>query len=134
MGATNLAGVFFAGNAPFHGADVFSGDFGVTVYHLPGTTGWVEFIGSTLTYADRPRRLWNPRILVDNPTFGVGPEGYGFTIAGSTNLPVVIEASPSLAGEPWTPLRSCTLTNGSLYFSDTDWAGYLRRFYRIRSP
>jgi len=27
-----------------------------------------------------------------------------------------------------------TLTNGSFYFSDPQWANYSGRFYRIRSP
>ena len=31
-------------------------------------------------------------------------------------------------------MQTCTLTNGSIYFSDPDWTNHPTRFYRIRSP
>jgi len=34
----------------------------------------------------------------------------------------------------WTPLQSCAITNGLIYFSDAQWTNYPARFYRIRSP
>jgi len=34
----------------------------------------------------------------------------------------------------WVALFSGTLTNGSVYFSDPDWANYPGRFYRFRAP
>jgi hypothetical protein len=37
---SNLKGVYFQGNAPNSGPSVFEGDNNVTVYYLPGTTGW----------------------------------------------------------------------------------------------
>jgi hypothetical protein len=37
-------------------------------------------------------------------------------------------------GGGWTALQSASLTNGSFYFSDAQWANYPNRFYRIRSP
>ena len=32
------------------------------------------------------------------------------------------------------PLKTCSLTNGSIYFSDPPWTNYPNRFYLIRSP
>jgi hypothetical protein len=59
---------------------------------------------------------------------------FGFTITGTTNIPIVVEASANLATASWTALQTCTLTNGSVYFSDPEWTNYPARFYRIRSP
>ena len=33
-----------------------------------------------------------------------------------------------------TCMQTCTLTNGSIYFSDPDWTNHPARYYRIRSP
>jgi hypothetical protein len=38
------------------------------------------------------------------------------------------------ASASWTALQTCTLTNGSIGFSDATWTNYPARFYRIRSP
>jgi hypothetical protein len=46
----------------------------------------------------------------------------------------VLEACTDLASASWTSLQSCTLTNGSVYFSDPEWRNYPARLYRIRSP
>jgi hypothetical protein len=46
----------------------------------------------------------------------------------------VIEASSDLFRQAWVTLQNCTLTNGSIYFSDPQWTNFARRFYRIRSP
>ena len=59
---------------------------------------------------------------------------FGFNIAGTPDIPLVIEASADLAGSSWTPLHACTLTNGLVYFSDPQWTNHPRGFYRIRSP
>lgn len=59
---------------------------------------------------------------------------FGFTISGTTNIPIVVEASTNLARPSWTALQNCTLTNGSVYFSDPAWTNYSARFYRFRSP
>ena len=58
---------------------------------------------------------------------------FGFTITGTTNIPIVVEASTNFRSG-WTALQSLNLTNGSFYFSDPQWTNYPRRFYRIRSP
>jgi hypothetical protein len=59
---------------------------------------------------------------------------FGFTITGTTNIPMVLEASTNLSTAGWSPLQTCTLTNGSIYFSDPDWTNYPARIYCIRSP
>ena len=129
----NLAGVYFQGNAPtlgidYFGEDSFHPDELVTLYYLPGTTGWSS------TYAGRPTKLWNPQAQTTDGSFGVRQNQFGFDIAGTPEIPVVIEASAALAPASWIPLQTCTLTNGLLYFSDPEWTNYSKRFYRIRSP
>jgi hypothetical protein len=98
------------------------------VYYLPKTTGWGP------TFAGRPTALWNPTAQTGDPSFGVRPNGFGFNIAGTADIPLVIEASTDLASRSWVTLQSCTLTNGSIYFSDPQWTNYPSRIYRIRSP
>jgi hypothetical protein len=129
----NLVGVYFQGNAPtpgvdYFGVDVFHPDDLVAVYYLPGTTGWAE------TYADRPAMLWNPQVQTADANFGVQQNRFGFNIAGTPGIPLVIEATSAFGAPSWVPLQSCTLTNGLVYFSDPLWTNYPARCYRIRSP
>ena len=129
----NLAGVYFQGNAPtlgidYFGEDSFHPDELVTLYYLPGTTGWSS------TYAGRPTKLWNPQAQTTDGSFGVRQNQFGFNIAGTPDIPLVIEASAALPAASWIPLHTCTLTNGLLYFSDPQSTNYSKRFYRIRSP
>jgi hypothetical protein len=123
----SLRSVYFMGNAPSVASDVFFHGTNI-VYYLPGTTNW----GPTL--AGRPAVLWNPSIQTTDGHFGVQTNRFGFTITGTTNIPVAVEASTNLASASWTALQTCTLTNGSIYFSDPDWTNYPARLYRIRSP
>jgi hypothetical protein len=125
-----LEGVYFQGNAPSAGppADsVFANDNKPTVYYLPGTSGW----GST--FAGISAVLWNPLVEVDDASFGLSQNRFGFNITGTPNIPLVIEATTNLAAQ-WVPLQSSTLTNGRIYFSDAQWTNYPSRLYRIRSP
>jgi hypothetical protein len=132
----NLKGVFFKGNAPtwaeaWVGAMTFLGSTNVIVYYLPGTTGW------DTTFSGRPTALWflpNPAILNFKPNFGVQPNGFGFTISWATNIPVVVEACTNLSNPAWLPVQTNALTDGSAYFSDSQWTNYPGRFYRLRSP
>jgi len=66
--------------------------------------------------------------------FGVRSNHFGFTIEGAANIPIVVEASTNLFTIPWTPLQTCTLTNGAIYFRDPQWTNHPGRFYRVRSP
>jgi len=122
------AGVYFQGNAPVVDPTAFSVDSNLTVYYLPGTTGWDQWVSPP------PAVLWNPQAQTSDANFGVRTNRFGFTITGTTNIPIVVEATTNLAGAPWTMLQSCTLTNGLVYFSDPQWTNYPSRFYRIRSP
>ena len=75
-----------------------------------------------------------PRILSSGSIFGVRTNQFGFIISWATNIPVVVEASTNLATPVWTPVATNTLTDGSSYFSDPQWADHPGRFYRLRSP
>jgi hypothetical protein len=120
----DLGSVYFEGNAPSLGSDVFFLDNKATVYYLPGTMGWGT------TFGGLPTALWNPQ----PQSISVQGNKFRFTITGTPNIPIVVEASTDLQGASWTSLQSCTLTNGSIYFSDPQWTNYPTRYYRIRSP
>jgi len=127
----SLTSMYFQGNAsPYFSPDMCFGDM-LTIYYLPGTTGWDSLFPY---YFGVPGVLWNPAIQTTNATFGVFSNQFGFNITGTTNIPIVVEASTNLAGASWTPLQTCTLTNGSIYSSDPQWTNYPTRVYRISSP
>jgi len=127
-GCVSLNVVCFNGNAPGVGLSVFNSDTGATVYYLPGTTGW----GST--FAGLPALLWNAQAQSGGDSFGVGMNGFGFNITGTSNLVVVVEAANNLAHPNWLPVGTNTLTSGSSYFSDPAWTNYDHRFYRLSAP
>ena len=132
-GCGNLVSVYFKGDAPTPGTtlfyvDVFGNDPSTTVYYLPGTSGW------NATYAGRPALLWNPQIQTADASFGFRSKGFGFNISGTAEIPVVIEACTSGVSGAWTPLQNCTLTNGQVYFNDSQWTNSPNRLYRVRSP
>ena len=121
---TNLTSIYFQGSAPaLGGTAVFSFDPAI-VYYLPGTTGWSSPFGGL------PAVLWNPSLQ----GCGVQNDQFSFTITGTTDIPIVLEASTDLTNPSWTPLQSSTLTNGSINFADPDWTDFPSRYYRIRSP
>jgi hypothetical protein len=122
-----LTGVYFQGNAPTIGGYAFRGAYAI-VYYLPGTSGWGP------TYGGLPTMLWNPQVQTTDASFGVRTNRFGFSITGTTNIPIVVEASTDLATSSWTPLQTCTLTNGLVYFTDPQWTNRPTRFYRLRSP
>ena len=122
-----LTSVYFQGNIPNVGANVFDAADNVTVYSLPGTTGW------NATFGGRPVVLWNPQVQKDTG-FGVQTNGFGFTIIGSSNLTVIVEVCTNLTNPVWIPLGTNTLTDGLARFRDSDWTNYSARFYRLRTP
>jgi hypothetical protein len=133
---TGLKWVLFEGSAPSADTTVFSGTT-ATVYYLPGPTGlgWRGPKGEVYTYfGGRPAALWNPIIKTKDSSFGIRTNRFGFNIAGTNNIPIKVEACANLASPAWITLQTCTLTNGSLYFSDPDWTNYPLRLYRIRWP
>jgi hypothetical protein len=118
-----LRGVYFKGNAPSLGASVFNFSTNVTVYYLPGMTGW----GTTL--GGRPAVCWNPQAK----NLGVVSNQFGFTVTGSINLVILIEACANLADPVWIPVSTNTLTGGTSSFTDSQWTNYPSRFYRFRA-
>ena len=48
--------LFFQGNAPSADSTVFNGQYNLTVYYLPDTTGWSS------TFAGAPTTPWNPSV------------------------------------------------------------------------
>jgi hypothetical protein len=131
---SGLKTVCFQGDAPGAGTDssVFSGD-PATGYYLSGKTGWGSWFDGL------PMVLWNPQAQTGGTMFGVRTNRFGFNITGSSNLVIVVEACTNLANADWLPVSTNTLntfigTNGTSYFSDSQWTNYPGRFYRLRSP
>jgi len=123
-----VPGIFFQGDAPALGYAALSYNSGVTAYYLPGTLGWSNQLGGI------PARLWNP--WMQPISSGSEPENKTFAvnITGTTNIPIVVEASTNLDDSTWTKLFSGVVTNGTIDFTDPKSTNYSRRFYRIRSP
>lgn len=124
----SLGGVYFKGNAPGIGSNVFLGDNSPTVFYLAGTTGWATTYGGVQTV------LWNPQIQTADAGFGVRTNRFGFNLTGLNNLLVKVEAATNLANPIWVPLGTYTLTGGSAYFSDPDWTNHPSRFYHLTTP
>ena len=112
LGSTNLTGVYFEGNAPISGDDVFFGATHATVYYLPGTTGWGSSFGGRRT------ALWVPQMQTSNGSPGVQTNQFGFTINWATGMTIVVEACTTLANPTWSPISTNTLIDGSSYFND----------------
>ena len=128
-GCTGLTAVYFKGNTPSSGEyGVFRSSDNVIVYYLPGTMGWDSM------FSGRPAVLWNSQVLTSDAIFGVHAGQFGFTIAGTSGLVVVVEASADLANPIWSPVGTYTLTGVSSYFSDPQWTNHPAHFYRLRSP
>jgi hypothetical protein len=128
-GCANLSHIYFEGNAPSYWREPFNQPDNVTVYYLPGTTGW----GST--YGGRPADLWvrpAPTILTHDFRFGPQTNGFGFVLSWATNATVAVDTTPSLSEPTWSPVSTNTLVNGVASFTDPDWKNYPARFYRVR--
>ena len=117
----SLTGICLQGNTPTLGSSVFDGDGNAVVYYLPKTTGW------DTTFGGRPTVLWNPQVQ----TSGVRTNQFGFNISGTNGWVIVVEACTNLANSVWSPVSTNTLTGGSSYFNDPQWANYPSRFYRL---
>jgi hypothetical protein len=123
----NPVWLFFKGNMPTDGEIFTAWPFPIA-YYLPGTSGWgTNFGGATAV-------LWNPQAQTTDASFGVHSNQFGFNITGTPDIPFVVEAATNLASSGWVQLQSCTLTNGSFYFSDPQWTNFSARFYRFSAP
>ena len=130
----NLSAILCEGNCPnanlsisgippdnlLFGVPYYGGSYNPIVYYLQGATGWTSGF-------DSQALLWNPTVQAA----GVQSNQFGFDIAGTTNIPVSVEAATNLASEDWVPLQFIILTNGSFHFTDSNQAVYPARFYRI---
>lgn len=127
-GCTQLTDILFKGNAPtFQGEYVFY-DTPATVYYLPGAAGWGA------TFDGLPTLCWNPAVQSDS-AFGFSTDRFEFNIAGTTNIPVAVEATTNLISGVWTPLTNTTLgAAGSFRFADPGSTNLPARFYRIVWP
>ena len=125
---TSLTGVYFQGNAPGIGADVFSGATNAIIYYVTGTADWGA------TFGGRPTALWIPPAQASITDIGVRTNQFGFTITGTSNLVIVVEACTNLTTLAWVHLQTNTLSGGPLYFSDSQWTNSPRRYYRLRAP
>jgi hypothetical protein len=139
--STSLTALYFLGKAPSiepspFGESLFAYDSKVkSVYYLPGTTGWgPTFGGVPIAVGTIVWSLPNPVILNGGTAFGANPGGFAFIISWATNTSVVIEACTALDNSNWIPLSTNTLIDGTVSFTDPEWANYRSRFYRVRSP
>jgi hypothetical protein len=122
----SLANVYFLGGPP--AADSTAFPTGTTVYYVTDTNLWGP------TFAGRAPLLWNAMIQTGDGNFGVQSNQFGFDVAGTTNIVVVVEGCTNLAGPVWSPLGSLTLSNGLSYFSEPLQTNIPGRYYRLSSP
>lgn len=126
---SRLIAVYFLGDAPGVGNySIFRSTLHATVYYLPGSQGWDSIFG------DRPAVAWNPEALIHESRFGVRTNLFGFHIAGSSGLLVVVESCTNLARPVWSVAGTCTLSGGTAFFCDPEWTNARARFYRFRWP
>jgi hypothetical protein len=128
---TNLMGVFFRGNSPFtnDSLNVFSGDSKATVYYFPGTFFWNS------TFDGLPTALWPPQMQSVGTTFGPQTGQFSFLINWASGWNIVVSACTNLANPVWVAVSTNTLdTNGSSYFSDSQWTNYRSRYYYVHWP
>jgi hypothetical protein len=96
-------------------------------YVLPNGGSW------DTTFAGLPTKLWAPQVHKSDAGFTVKQNGFSFDITWASGQTFVVEACTSLTNPIWTPVATNTLTTGSSYFSDPQWANYPGRFYLLRS-
>ncbi|MFA7172642.1 MAG: leucine-rich repeat protein [Kiritimatiellia bacterium] len=125
---TSLSEVYLESyTPPILGVSVFDWT-AATVYYSANSGDW------STTFGGRPTLLWNPTIQYDT-AFGFAPDGFGFNISGTANIPVKVEATTNLASHIWTPVTNATLNSfGSLFVTDPASCSLPARFYRIVWP
>jgi len=122
-----LSAVLFTGDEPTISSSAFN-FHSVTVYYLPGTTGWGK------PSPVRQDIAWAPAISAAVPPSFTSSQ-FRFTVTGNANIPVRIEACDSLTSPFWFPVTDANLDDsGTLDFSDYDSAYLPARFYRLTFP
>ena len=64
---------------------------------------------------------------------GIQSNQFGFTLMGSNNEVVLVEACTNLDNPVWQRVQTNILTGGSYYFSDPQWTNCPSRFYLLIS-
>jgi hypothetical protein len=72
-----------------------------------------------------------PIIMVNDGSFGVRTNRFGFNVSGTAGQVVVVEGSTNLS--TWLPLQTNTLGGGPFYFSDPATSAFPWRFFRARA-
>ena len=127
---TNLTGIYFKGDAPSIGSNVFAGDTKAVVYYLPGTSGWDDFSSN----ANISTKLWTPKIQACAMVHNGGTNMFGFNIDWAAGQTVVVEVCTNWLESRWEPIQTNTLPTDSQYFSEPNLQNCAVRCYRIRSP
>ena len=122
---TGLTSLYFRGETPIPGDDIFSGVSG-TIYHMPGKTSW-----PVSTWEGLPVALWEPMIISAGIHFGMQANQFGFDYTWASGQVVIVEAATNLTGS-WFPIQTNTLYNDEpVYFSDPQTTNHPGRFYRL---
>ena len=125
----SLIDIYFCGNAPEKGSNIFlEAAPDITIYYKTNTAGWLA------TFGGMPTAAWDPQIQTGNADFGVRSNRFEFTVTGTTNFAVRIEACTNLAQGTWTPVETAALNSGTLSFSDPACTNYPSRYYRVSMP
>ncbi|HEY9172910.1 MAG TPA: immunoglobulin domain-containing protein [Verrucomicrobiae bacterium] len=85
--------------------------------------GWVDQVSFAPVIA-------RPVITVNDSSFGIRTNRFGFNVSGPAGQVVVVEGSTNLLN--WQSLQTNTLGSGPFYFSDPSTGTWPRRFYRVR--
>ncbi len=131
-GCYSLCSLYFKGDAPYADPYAFYSTPGpVTAYHLSGANGWGPTLGVHPAF---PTGVWLPlQLLTDDGNLGIQNNRFSFTVIGSTNDVVVVEACTNLANPVWSYVNVLTLSGGAALFSDPRWTNSPARLYRVRS-
>ena len=130
-GCYNLSSLYFDGDSPYADPYAFYGNPGpTTAFYLPNSNGWGTSLGVNPAV---PTAIWSPlQAQTADGNFGIRNNQFGFTVTGSVNDAVVVEACTNLANPVWTFIKVVTLPGGSSIFGDSKWTNYSGRFYRVR--
>jgi hypothetical protein len=121
-GCADLTSMYFGGNAPYifgHGDSLLAAD-NVTVYYLPGTTGWWP------TYGGRPTALWIsvvpnvPSLTLDAP----------LRLITHSPAPATVRVQRSTNLVDWEDWQTVSRDAGPSELEDTEAGTTQYRFYR----
>ena len=114
---TSLTGIYFLGNAPsLGGPSVFSSQITVRYCLLPA---WHHGVGRDLwRSASRAVESTTSESCCANQSIRLHRYRHN-QHSNSDNVCCTNPANPT-----WVPLQTCTLVNGSIYFSDPQWTNY----------